>query len=328
MEARGMKQLKSILYVAEASIAPGPAMARAVSLAENNQADLTVVDVVPVVTAGICMPPGGPISTDLQSAMVSKRLSELESLVAPYQQARDIKIEVLVGQMFLEVIRAVLRNKYDLVIKPAGNPDFIERLFGSSDMQLLRMCPCQVWLTGPDEKSKYVRILAAVDFNLDRLSGLVEESLNQQILELASSLALPDFAELHFIHVWDAPAEMMVQLWADNPDEASKTYVEGVRSRHERAFHRLRDQLRDQVGTEAYDHLAPQFHLRRGAASEIIPEMAKKLQADLVVMGTVARTGIAGLFIGNTAEDVLEQLQCSVLAVKPHGFVSPVKLAE
>ena len=50
-----------------------------------------------------------------------------------------------------------------------------------------------------------------------------------------------------------------------------------------------------------------------------------QLDADLVVMGTVGRTGIAGLFIGNTAEMVLEQVQCSVLAVKPAGFVSPVQ---
>lgn len=43
-------------------------------------------------------------------------------------------------------------------------------------------------------------------------------------------------------------------------------------------------------------------------------------------MGTFARIGIAGFFIGNTAEAILEQLQCSVLAVKPPGFVSPVSL--
>ena len=41
-------------------------------------------------------------------------------------------------------------------------------------------------------------------------------------------------------------------------------------------------------------------------------------------MGTLARTGVAGLFIGNTAETILEQLTCSVLAIKPPGFVSPV----
>lgn len=323
-----MKLFKNILYVAQASISQGPAMARAVSLAENNQADLTIIDVVPVVTAGIGMPPGGPISTVLQSAMVSKRRTELESLVAPYQQSRGIQIEVLVGQMFLEVIRAVLRNKYDLLIKPAENPDFIERLFGSNDMHLLRKCPCPVWLTRPDEKSNYGCILAAVDFNLDNMSNTVEQSLNQQILDLASSIALSDFAALHLAHVWDAPAEMMVRSWADNPNEAGMTYVEGERSRHERAFNRLRDQLRNEIGKEAHDHLSPQFHLRRGAASTVIPEMAKQLQADLVVMGTVARTGISGLFIGNTAETILEQLQCSVLAVKPLGFVSPIKLTE
>lgn len=323
-----MKQFKNILYVSEASVTHGPAMARAVSLAENNQADLTVIDVVPVITAGIGMPPGGPTSTELQSAVVSNRRKELESLVTPYKQRRSIKIDVLVGTMFLETIRAVLRDKYDLLIKPVENPDFIERLFGSNDMHLLRKCPCPVWLTRPDEKSNYGCILAAVDFNLDNMSNTVEQSLNQQILELASSLALSDFAALHLVHVWDAPAEMMVRSWADNPNEAGMTYVEGERSRHESAFNRLRDQLSNQIGKEACDHLSPQFHLRRGAASTVIPELAKQLQADLVVMGTVARTGIAGLFIGNTAESILEQLRCSVLAVKPPGFVSPIKPSE
>jgi nucleotide-binding universal stress UspA family protein len=41
-------------------------------------------------------------------------------------------------------------------------------------------------------------------------------------------------------------------------------------------------------------------------------------------MGTVARTGIAGLVMGNTAERVLRRLHGSVLAVKPPGVVSPV----
>jgi nucleotide-binding universal stress UspA family protein len=59
-----------------------------------------------------------------------------------------------------------------------------------------------------------------------------------------------------------------------------------------------------------------------------VPESARESQADLVVMGTVGRTGISGLFIGNTAEAILEQVRCSVLAIKPLGFVSPVKLAE
>jgi nucleotide-binding universal stress UspA family protein len=49
---------------------------------------------------------------------------------------------------------------------------------------------------------------------------------------------------------------------------------------------------------------------------------------DLIVMGTVARTGLGGLLIGNTAESVLQRVDCSVLAVKPEGFVSPVRLED
>ena len=60
----------------------------------------------------------------------------------------------------------------------------------------------------------------------------------------------------------------------------------------------------------------------------VIPRLASKLQADLIVMGTVARTGIPGLFIGNTAETILGRVECSVLAVKPPGFVTPVKLED
>lgn len=323
-----MKQFKNILYVAQASIAQGPAVARAVSLAENNQAELTVIDVVPAIPPDPVLLSSGPSSAKLQDFLTTQRREELKSLVAPFEQRCNIRIEVHTGRIFLEVIRAVLRNKHDLLIKPAENPSFVERLFGSNDMHLLRKCPCPVWLTRPDDKSNYGCILAAVDFNLDNLSDTINQSLNQLILELASSLALSDFASLHLVHVWDAPAEMTVRSWADNPNEASMAYVEGERSRHESAFNRLRDQLRDQIGKEAYDHLSPQFHLRRGAASTVIPEVAKQLQADLVVMGTVARTGIAGLFIGNTAETILEQLQCSVLAVKPLGFASPIKLTE
>lgn len=320
-----MKLFKHILYVSEASVAQEPSIARAVSVAKNNQADLTVIDVIPALTAGIGLLPGGHTADELQTAMVSERRKWLESLVGPYEERLSIRLDVLVGKTYLEVIRAILRHKYDLLIKPAENPNFLERLFGSDDMQLLRNCPCPVWLTRSAEQSDYARILAAVDLNPD-IPDAAEQTLNRQILELSSSLAISKFAALNVVHVWDAPYEMKVKSWSDS--EASKAYVEGERSRHESAFNRLGKQLRDQIGTEAYDHLSPQFHLRRGAPSTVIPQTVKQLQADLVVMGTVARTGIAGWLIGNTAEAIFEQVQCSVLAVKPPGFVSPVKLSE
>jgi nucleotide-binding universal stress UspA family protein len=63
----------------------------------------------------------------------------------------------------------------------------------------------------------------------------------------------------------------------------------------------------------------------KGHPEEVIPQFVVSEGIDLVVMGTVARTGIAGLLIGNTAERLLQRLITSVLAVKPDGFVSPVR---
>lgn len=321
-----MDLFKNILYLSENTVAQEASIMRAVSLAKNNQANLTVIDVVPVAVGSFGMPRGGPMTNELQAAALNERRQYLEMLVEPHAKHMDIQLHVLAGRTFLEAIRFVLENNHDLLIKPAENPSFIERLFGSDDMQLLRNCPCPVWLTRENEKPKYENILAAVDFDPE-MPDAVEQDLNRQILELSGSVAFSDFAALHVVHVWDAPNEAMIRKWSNSPKETSAAYVESVRSRHESAFISLRQQLAERVGRDASDYLSPSFHLRRGVAATVIPETARQSKADLVVMGTVARTGISGLLIGNTAEAVLEQLQCSVLAVKPTGFVSPVKLA-
>ena len=80
------------------------------------------------------------------------------------------------------------------------------------------------------------------------------------------------------------------------------------------------------ANTDAVDILEPQLHVIKGSAKNVVPAMAHELAVDLVVMGTVARTGTAGFFMGNTAESVLAQLDCSVLTIKPPGFTSPITL--
>jgi len=319
-----MKRFKNILYVCESSVEQEAAIARAVSLAQNNQANLTIIDVAPAVSAVASIQPGGPNSSDLQASAVTERRQALESLIASYRSQMNIHVDVLVGRQFLEAIRTVLKNGYDLLIKPAENPDYIERLFGSDDMHLLRKCPCPVWLMKEEETSDYQCIVAAVDFDPnDDVSE--EQLLNQEIFELASSLSLSDSATLHLVHVWDSPLAGFVAEFANDSKAAEADIVEGERALHGIAMEKLVNKLREHIGAEAYKYLSPQVHMLRGEAKIVIPKLAKKLKADLIVMGTVARSGIPGFIIGNTAEAILDQLQCSVLAIKPSGFVSPVK---
>jgi nucleotide-binding universal stress UspA family protein len=322
-----MKRFKKILYLNEPTVDQTSAVARAASLAENNQADLTFVDVIPtqVVTAGIGLPSGGPTSEELRAAVESDHRKILESMVQPFSERLRVRLDVLVGRTYLETIRAVLKNGYDLLIKPAENPSWTQKLFGSDDLHLLRKCPCPVWLMKPPEKPKYSSILAAVDFDLI-VPLPSKHDLNRQILELAASLALSDFASLHIVHAWETFAEKTMLSRGGMSPEGFTKYVEREHERHRKELYRLAEQLRGWIGKEAYDYLSPGFHLPEGPAKKVIAPLAAELRADLVVMGTVARTGISGVIIGNTAEAIFDQLTCSVLAIKPPGFKSPVNV--
>lgn len=105
---------------------------------------------------------GIPDAAGMQTAIKADRQRTLGALIEPYRQQLDIQHDVLIGIGFLEVIRAVLRYGYDLVIKPAEDPRFLERIFGSDDMQLLRECPCPVGLMKPAEKLSYDNIVVAL----------------------------------------------------------------------------------------------------------------------------------------------------------------------
>ena len=324
-----MKRFKNILYVTEASVNQASAVAQAVALAENNLADLTVMDVMPPqgMVAGMDLPAGGPMAESLSTPVELDRGKQLETMIRPLGERLPVRLVILVGKPYVEAIRAVLNNRYDLLIKPAENPGWTRKLFGSDDLHLLRKCPCPVWLIKPSAKQSNNCILAAVDFP-PAASGSAENDLNREILELAASQALADFASLHIVHAWEALGGKTILSRGSTSSEGLGHYIEREQDRHRQELDRLAAQLRDWIGSEAYDYLAPAFHLPEGPAKKVLPLLAKGLRADLVVMGTAARTGISGLIMGNTAETIFDQLTCSVLAIKPPGFTPPDKLAK
>jgi nucleotide-binding universal stress UspA family protein len=112
------------------------------------------------------------------------------------------------------------------------------------------------------------------------------------------------------------------------PEAKVNAYVELVRRQREASMEKLINNVTSDVGQDAMTYLKPRVHLVKGWARKVIPALAKQIEADLVVMGTVARTGVPGFITGNTAESILNQIECSVLAIKPAGFVTPIKLME
>lgn len=318
-----MKLLKNILFVAGTSDDDTAVLERAIAIAGNNQATLTVVSIVRKVAKHVAF--GGHNANDLQDTIIEQRRLELLEQVADCQHSGlDVNVKILVGRGFIEVIREVLLHSHDVVIKAAEESQFSMNIFGSMDQSLLRNCPCPVWIVKSTENQGDKEVVVALDYDPE---DPAVDAFNGQMLKLASSMALAEFAELHIVHAWHLQNELLLRsnrvgLSAEEVDG----YVQNEKEERSRWLDELVAKYLTVQDLEVESYLRPTLHLCKGNASSVVPQLIKNLGAELVVMGTVGRTGIPGFIIGNTAETILNQIECSVLAVKPDGFVTPVTL--
>ena len=307
-----MRRFKNILYHADGDNPSQESLHRALALAQANEARLTVMDVIPEIEEATDIEQR--YGLNLQELLRQRRLEQLEAWLQPHNRdGSPIYVQVVSGTPFIELSRAVQRNGYDLLIKPPHTPEGVtgRLLYGSFDLHLLRKCPCPVWIDRPESAHPYRQILAAVD-PTDK--SCLE--LNRLILGLASSLAEQESAQLHVIHAWQMPGESMLRSGRARISQSElEILLAETEQSHRQRLHEL---------IESYGHA--HVHLLKERPAKAIGAMVDEVEADLIVMGTVGRTGLPGLIIGNTAEDVLQSTHASVLAVKPKGFVSPVTL--
>lgn len=309
-----MLRFKNILLVLNPEQKETAALDKAVSLARKNGARMTLFSVLKE-PPGITGYSESVAQSQLASAITERREWIRGLMVSRQHDNIDLVINVVEGTAFLEIIRQVLRQQHDLVIITAEQKKGIRaRLFGTTSMHLMRKCPCPVWVVKRAQTRPYASILAAVD---PSVYDPEKDSLNPLILQLASSMARNEAANLHIIHVWHLFGEHYVR----NRDMI-KTVEQAKlleKEQHKKQFDKLLRQI------EITD-LQPRLHMIEGDPDECIPELVIEQDIDLLVMGSVCRTGIAGFLIGNTAEEVLNQVDCSVLTLKPEGFVTPVTL--
>jgi universal stress protein E len=316
-----MKRFKNILLVFDEGARGEAALERAATLAKENKARLAVVEVIgdmpQLREARQFISLWRPLLLeDPHEIIIRERQKQLAQRIESIrQQGIQGDTKVLAGNPFLEVTREVLRNGHDLVIMTAeGKCGVKEWLFGATSMHLMRKCPCPVWVVKPAQHEPYARILAAVDADPDDGS---KDRLNGTIMDLATSLARLEQSELHVVHAWTLFGEAYLRHRDAVPaDQVAETLRE-VQEMHQKKL----EQLLEQYELKNLEH---RIHLRKGEAAVVIPKLAHEKQVDLIVMGTVCRTGIAGFFIGNTAEKILQEADCSVLTVKPEGFISPM----
>lgn len=293
-----------------------PAVLRAaVRVADANDARLTVVDVVETVPR-LHRRAGSRRRTHGRGAAVQRHQSERLRALAAHTRCRERgDVEILEGEPCVEVIRRVMQHGHDLVIVGVRQVKrWVMPEVPSGLVTLLRQCPVPVWVmypTGVDRR----RILALIDPDPH---DPVRDGLNDLVLVQARSFADVESAELHVGHAWTSTGRSRRR----SSREARSSDRSGVLPDSTRAVHAA------QVGALLDRHgLADggvAVHLVDGAAGEALPKLAGRIPADLMVVGTVARTGLGRLVAGNTAEAIVRSAHCSVLVLKPEGVPVPV----
>lgn len=310
---------RKILVATDFSEHAAAALGRALTLAEKTQAEITVVHVIADVAGAV---PGTAFEApwtihpaDLQRAEKKLRRQALEHLDAwltPHiRPDHKLRTEIRVGVPFVELIRAALKGKHDLLLSGTQGRSALGRLLlGSTAERLVRKCPCPVWVVKPQHEWPVPSILAPVDLS----------PVSIKSVRLADGLARLIDCPLTVLHVFNAVTENPIP----RPPGAASLDLKTLRREVRQATARL---LHDFVQAHTAEPAKVQQQLGLGVPWKVIDRTARKLDAGLIVMGSVGRTGIPGFLIGNTAEKVLRHCDCSILAVKPDGFISPVTLA-
>lgn len=244
----------------------------------------------------------------LKEGLISQAAKWLNSFVL---DANDIKVKIDVRwqkHLYEAVIEATQETHYDLVLKRPDKHSLMDRIFTPVDWNLLRHCAAPIMLIKSSDPWQHNRILASIDATSTNEG---HQLINDNILSFAEQLSDHFDTDLHIVNAYplvNVAFAMVPEVTA--PDDLHRY----VQEQHEEACGRWADK---------YNISRDNIHVSEGAPEIVVSELAKSLAIDVVMIGSVGRTGISGVLIGNTAELLLDKLECDILVIKQTDGVSP-----
>ncbi len=198
------------------------------------------------------------------------------------------------------ILKQCKQRRYDAVIKTGHRSEYF--MYTSTDWQLLRECRAPVMIVAEKKWRNTRPILAAVDMTS---KSRAKRQLNKQVIETAKYYAEAFDCDLHVLHAIHLSPVLTELDLIDVETHALQ----------------VKESLRKTVDKLSKEHqLDPkQFRMKQGPIEKVITSEAARIRAQLVVMGTVARSGVTAALLGNTAEKVLTHLRTDVLAIKHSG---------
>lgn len=278
-----MQAIRSILVVMEPQHPEGLALKRAKLIAGVTQSRLHLL---------VC-DKNGDHSAWLDS--LGSSLNEEGYVVTTQQAWHDNPHQTIISVQQAEGCGLVIKQHLpDNLLKKA--------LLTPDDWKLLRYCPGPVLMVKTDKPWSSGNILAAVD--VGNADG-EHRTLHAGIVSHGYDIAGLAKGTLHVITAHPTP-----MLSAADPIYQLKETIEA----------RYRQQCRS--FQDEYGIGDDRLHVLEGPADVLIPQVAHQLSAAVTVIGTVARTGLSGALIGNTAEVILDALESDVLVLKPDEIIA------
>ncbi|MCX7055810.1 MAG: universal stress protein [Proteobacteria bacterium] len=303
-----------LVALADTASKSAPAIARAGEIAAKTGAKVTLFhSLYSPYLAGEQFYSPVELQRDIEVA-VNARKEALEKLAKPL---RDAGIPVHVRcrwdyPVHDSIVREAVREKVDLVLIGSHRHGIAARLIlTNTDWQVIRLCPCPVLLVKTTRRYERPRVLAAID----PLHGHAKPvALDALLLSAGADLAAAFGGKLHAAHFYSLGTPLSTGFMIEPlplPVEIAEQHAGDIG----KAF---------DVLVAPYGLTAGRKHVRNGLPVDELPVLADEIDACVVVMGAVSRTGLKRLFIGHTAERVLDSLKSDVLIIKPEGFKTPV----
>jgi universal stress protein E len=304
---------KRILVVIDPTAASHPALERGAWLARRLSAalDLFICAYDPHLEDRDFVDPGA--IEKARASLLENHTRKLRELVkCPAAEGLAVTVDARWDYPLHEgIVRKTLDCKADIVVKDTHYHSILKRsILSNTDWNLIRTCPAALWLVKPRAPGVRPCVVAAVDPLHERDKPA---ELDHKILMTAKELCSALAGEVHVFHAFDiAPVLAVSTNSMTMPISLPiQELTDSLKQEHAEALYSL---------TDSYTIERSKVHMHQGGTRELLVALTDQLRADLVVMGAVSRGRLQRLFLGSTAEDVLDRLSCDVLIVKPNCF--------
>jgi universal stress protein E len=214
------------------------------------------------------------------------------------------------GHSWETIIQKVVRDGHDLVmIGTKAHSLFSRMLFGSTGMKLIRYCPCPVWVTKPGMRDREIgNVLVADDLG----------EVGYECLRIAIRGGREFDVRTHVLHVVEDRSGSWFGGKSDSNEQKLKLELDIAQAE------RILEERLTGLDHRTLEH-GVQIFVKSGRPDQEIVKMIEEHEIDLLIMGTHGRSGLGSMLIGSTAERLLPQIKCSLLAIKPKDFVCQIR---